>query len=187
MLWWSPDPREVLLPHEFHRSRSLARSLRARGFEWRQDRDFAAVVAACAAPRIAQPRHLDYRRDAGGLLRACIERGLAHSYEIWRDDHLVGGVYGVRLGRVFFGESMFSRERDASKAALAGLVERCSAARHRADRLPAALCPSAQPGQPRHAAAAVPALSAGRLDVSAPCDAPCQRQGAHCIARPLYA
>jgi hypothetical protein len=71
----------------------------------------------------AQPRHLDHRGDAAAYC-GLHQRGLAHSYEIWRADRLVGGVYGVRLGRVFFGESMFSRERDASKAALAGLVER---------------------------------------------------------------
>jgi leucyl/phenylalanyl-tRNA---protein transferase len=122
VLWWSPDPREVLLPQEFHYSRSLLRSLRTSGFQWCEDRDFAAVVAACAAPRSRSPgTWITPEMSAAycGLHR----RGLAHSYEIWRADRLVGGVYGVRLGRVFFGESMFSRERDASKAALAGLVE----------------------------------------------------------------
>jgi leucyl/phenylalanyl-tRNA--protein transferase len=121
VLWWSPDPREVLIPKDFHCSRSLARALRNRGFEYHVDRDFDAVVAACAAPRAASPGTwiTDDMRSAYGALH---RRGLAHSCEIWRAGHLVGGVYGVRLGRVFFGESMFSRERDASKAALAGLV-----------------------------------------------------------------
>jgi len=122
VLWWSPDPREVLLPGEFHCSRSLKRALRSRGFEWHQDRDFAAVLAACAAPRTRSPGTWitpEMQRAYHGLH----QRGLAHSYEIWRAGALVGGVYGVRLGHVFFGESMFSGEADASKAALAGLVQ----------------------------------------------------------------
>ncbi|HEY3730901.1 MAG TPA: leucyl/phenylalanyl-tRNA--protein transferase [Steroidobacteraceae bacterium] len=123
VLWWSPDPREVLLPQEFHLSRRFARSRRAREFEWRSDRDFAAVVAACAAPRARSPGTWITTEMASAYCRLH-QRGLAHSYETWRADRLVGGLYGVRLGRVFFGESMFSRERDASKAALAGLVQR---------------------------------------------------------------
>jgi leucyl/phenylalanyl-tRNA--protein transferase len=126
VLWWSPDPREVLLPQEFHCSRRFGRSLRTRGFEWLADRDFAAVVAACAAPRSRSPGTW-ITPEMSAAYCGLHQRGLAHSYEIWHADRLVGGVYGVRLGRVFFGESMFSRERDASKAALAGLVQRCSA------------------------------------------------------------
>lgn len=123
VLWWSPDPREILLPQEFRRSRSLQRSLRLRGFEWRQDGDFAAVIGACAAPRSRSPGTWITPEMKQAYLRLH-QRGVAHSYEIWRDGLLLGGLYGVRLGRVFFGESMFSREADASKAALAGLVER---------------------------------------------------------------
>jgi len=126
VLWWSPDPREVLLPREFHRSRRFARSLRTRGFQWLADRDFAAVVAACAAPRARSPGTWITPEMAAAYCDLH-QRGLAHSYEVWRAERLVGGVYGVRLGRVFFGESMFSREPDASKAALAGLVEHCGA------------------------------------------------------------
>jgi leucyl/phenylalanyl-tRNA--protein transferase len=126
VLWWSPDPREVLLPREFHCSRRFTRSLRNRGFEWHQDRDFASVVAACAAPRARSPG--TWITPEMSVAYCDLHRhGLAHSYEIWRGDRLVGGVYGVLLGRVFFGESMFSRERDASKAALAGLVQRSAA------------------------------------------------------------
>lgn len=125
VLWWSPDPREVILPHEFHHSRSLVRARRARRFSWRQNRDFAAVVAACAAPRSRSPGTW-ITSEMQAAYCALYERGLAHSYEIWRDEHLIGGVYGVRLGCVYFGESMFSGERDASKAALAGLVEHCA-------------------------------------------------------------
>ena len=124
VLWWSPDPREVILPHEFHVSRSLARTLRVRGFEWVADREFAAVVSACAAPRSRSPGTW-ITPEMKAAYCALHEHGLAHSYEIWRNKRLVGGVYGVRLGQVYFGESMFSLERDASKAALAGLVEHC--------------------------------------------------------------
>jgi leucyl/phenylalanyl-tRNA--protein transferase len=123
VLWWSPDPREVLLPEEFRRSRSLGKSLRNRGFEVTFDREFAAVVKACAARRehsagtwITPEMHAAYCE-----LYAC---GRAHSVEVRLDGALVGGLYGVLLGQVFFGESMFSRERDASKVALAHLVER---------------------------------------------------------------
>jgi leucyl/phenylalanyl-tRNA--protein transferase len=126
VLWWSPDPREVLVPQEFHLSRSLTRALRVRGFEYRVDADFEAVIDACAAPRRSGPGTW-----ITGEMRAAYvalhRGGIAHSCEIWRAGALVGGVYGVRLGRVFFGESMFSVERDASKAALAGLVRQCLA------------------------------------------------------------
>lgn len=127
ILWWSPDPRMLLFPSEFHRSRSLAKRERHGGFELRFDSDFDAVVGACAAPR---------RCEGGGTwitdeMRAAYlelhRRGLAHSVEIWRRDQLVGGLYGVQLGACFFGESMFSRETDASKLALSALVRRCLA------------------------------------------------------------
>jgi leucyl/phenylalanyl-tRNA--protein transferase len=126
VLWWSPDPREVLLPAEFHVSRSLARTLRRARFEYRCNSDFAGVIAACAEPRARSPGTwiTPEMRAAYIALHA---RGLAHSAEIWRGGQLVGGVYGVRLGRAYFGESMFSRESDASKAALAGLVAQCLA------------------------------------------------------------
>jgi leucyl/phenylalanyl-tRNA---protein transferase len=123
VLWWSPNPREILFPAEFKRSRSLAKSMRNRGFEIAFDRDFAAVVSACAARRehsagtwITPEMHAAYAE-----LHA---RGHAHSVEVRLAGELVGGLYGVLLGSVFFGESMFSRESDASKAALARLVER---------------------------------------------------------------
>jgi leucyl/phenylalanyl-tRNA---protein transferase len=122
VLWWSPDPREVMLPGEFHRSRSLQRAQRLRGFEWCENRDFPAVVAACAAPRSRSPGTW-ITAEMQAAYCALHRRGLAHSYEIWRANRLVGGVYGVRLGGVYFGESMFSREPDASKAALAGLAQ----------------------------------------------------------------
>jgi leucyl/phenylalanyl-tRNA--protein transferase len=123
VLWWCPDPREVLLPAEFKCSRSLAKTLRNRGFEVTFDREFAFVVTACAARRehstgtwITPEMHAAYCD-----LHA---RGHAHSVEVRLNGALVGGLYGVLMGRVFFGESMFSRERDASKVALAWMVER---------------------------------------------------------------
>jgi leucyl/phenylalanyl-tRNA---protein transferase len=123
VLWWSPDPREVLVPGEFRLARSLAKTLRNRGFEVTFDRDFAAVVDACAARRehssgtwITPEMHAAYCE-----LHA---RGRAHSVEVRLDGLLVGGLYGVLMGAVFFGESMFSRERDASKVALARFTEK---------------------------------------------------------------
>jgi leucyl/phenylalanyl-tRNA--protein transferase len=124
ILWWTPDPRAVLFPGEFRRSRSLAKSIRNGRFEVRLDTAFAEVVAGCAAPR---------RREPGTWItpemhRSYVElhqRGLAHSIEAWRDGELVGGLYGVAIGKVFFGESMFSRARDASKVALSSLVDEC--------------------------------------------------------------
>jgi leucyl/phenylalanyl-tRNA--protein transferase len=123
VLWWAPDPREVLAPGEFKCSRSLAKTLRNRGFEVSFDRAFGDVVSACAARRenstgtwITSEMHSAYC----GLHA----RGHAHSVEVRLAGELVGGLYGVQLGGAFFGESMFSRERDASKAALAHLVER---------------------------------------------------------------
>jgi leucyl/phenylalanyl-tRNA--protein transferase len=126
VLWWSPDPRAVLFPGEFRCTRSLAKTLRNGGFEVAFDRDFRGVIAACAAPR---PQSLGTWITAE-MLNAYVElhrRGYAHSVETYRGSQLVGGLYGVRLGGVFFGESMFSRERDASKVALARLVDACVA------------------------------------------------------------
>lgn len=121
ILWWSPDPRLVLYPAEIRISRSLARTLRSGRFEVRLDTAFAQVVACCA-----EPRH-----PAGGTwitpeMQAAYcrmhELGHAHSVEAWDGDRLVGGLYGMALGRVFFGESMFCRSTDASKVALAHLA-----------------------------------------------------------------
>jgi leucyl/phenylalanyl-tRNA---protein transferase len=124
VLWWSPDPRAVLFPEEFNCSRSLAKTIRNGGFELVVDRDFAAVIDACAAPRPHAPGTWITSEMRNAYLR--LHRlGLAHSIEAWRAGKLAGGLYGVRLGGVFFGESMFSRERDASKVALAHLVEVC--------------------------------------------------------------
>ena len=124
ILWWAPDPRAVLLPAEFRISRSLARSIRNRGYVTRIDTAFDSVVEACAGPRRggAGTWITDEMREAYVALH---RRGLAHSIEVWREDRLVGGLYGVAMGRVFFGESMFTLERDASKVALARLTQEC--------------------------------------------------------------
>jgi leucyl/phenylalanyl-tRNA---protein transferase len=124
VLWWSPDPRAVLFPEEFHRTRSLAKTLRNAGFSTSIDRDFAAVIDGCAAPRTSSPGTWITSEMRAAYL-ALHRSGHAHSVEAWRDGALAGGLYGVRLGGVFFGESMFSRVRDASKVALAHLVAVC--------------------------------------------------------------
>jgi leucyl/phenylalanyl-tRNA---protein transferase len=124
VLWWSPDPRAVLFPEEFHCSRSLAKTLRNGSLAFSIDRDFSAVIDGCAAPRAASPGTWitsDMRTAYLELHRL----HYAHSIEVWRAGALAGGLYGVRLGGVFFGESMFARVRDASKAALAHLVAVC--------------------------------------------------------------
>ena len=118
ILWWSPDPRMVLLPAELHVSRSLRKTLRQGRFAVSFDRDFPAVIRACAEPRT----YADGTWITPAMQAAYLElhrRGLAHSVEVWQDDRLVGGLYGLSIGRLFFGESMFSLETDASKAALA--------------------------------------------------------------------
>ena len=121
ILWWSPDPRLVLLPDELHISRSLRKTLRRCPFELRVDSAFSAVIEACAAPRApALGTWISAEMRAAYL--AMHELGYAHSVECWRDGRLVGGLYGMALGRVFFGESMFSVATDASKVAFAHLV-----------------------------------------------------------------
>lgn len=121
ILWWSPDPRFVLFPGEFHRGATLRRVLRRGGFSFAFDRAFAAVIDACARPRAGEPGTWitpDMRR---AYLRLH-ERGYAHSLEARQGAELVGGLYGVSLGGCFFAESMFHLADDASKAALAVLA-----------------------------------------------------------------
>lgn len=122
ILWWSPDPRMVLRVREFRVSRSLEKRMRRHEFDLRIDTAFDAVIDACAHVPRGQgggtwitPAMIDAYRRLHRL-------GYAHSVEAWRDDELAGGLYGIALGRVFFGESMFARATDASKVALAGLV-----------------------------------------------------------------
>ena len=122
ILWWSPDPRMVLFCDELKVSRSLAKNVRNKGFETRIDCAFAKVIKACAEPRKGEPgTWISAEMQAAYL--ALHRAGHAHSVETWREGRLVGGLYGVSIGRAFFGESMFSRETDASKVALVALVE----------------------------------------------------------------
>ena len=126
ILWWSPDPRMVLHTAEFSVSRSLGKHLKRLGrsdalFTVTLDRCFEPVMRACSAPR----RDQDGTWITEPMVAAYVElhrQGLAHSVEVWRADQLVGGLYGVALGRMFYGESMFTRVTDASKLALACLV-----------------------------------------------------------------
>ncbi len=120
--WVDPRRRGVLPLEGFHLSRSLARTIRRGRFTVTADRDFAAVVAACAD---REETWINARIEA--LYAALHAAGRAHSVEVWQEDRLVGGVYGVTLGAAFFGESMFSRATDASKVALAFLVHRLRA------------------------------------------------------------
>jgi leucyl/phenylalanyl-tRNA--protein transferase len=122
ILWWSPDPRAVLFPNEFKVSRSLAKTLRNRGFETTFDRAFGDVIRQCADVR-QRPEGTWITRQMTAAYERLHAAGFAHSVETWLDGQLVGGLYGVALGRVFFGESMFSRERDASKVAFKQLVD----------------------------------------------------------------
>ncbi|MEO7909830.1 MAG: leucyl/phenylalanyl-tRNA--protein transferase [Roseiflexaceae bacterium] len=120
--WYDPNPRAIIPLDTFHASKRLARRVRNGGFEIRVDYDFRAVMTACAEPRPNQggwisPEMIDD-------YTALHDLGFAHCVETWRDGQLVGGLYGVAIRGLFAGESMFSRETDASKVALVYLVER---------------------------------------------------------------
>ena len=121
ILWWSPDPRMVLFPNEFKVSNSLRKTLRNGRHEVRFDSAFEQVMSACAAPREGANGTWIHEE----MIAAYCELhrlGYAHSVETWMDGELVGGLYGMALGRMFYGESMFSRRSDASKIALAHLA-----------------------------------------------------------------
>ncbi len=122
ILWWSPDPRAVLLPREFHVSRRLARTLRNQGYTSSVDAAFDEVVRNCG-DRSLRPEGTWITPAMREAYHRLHRLGYAHSVETWLGARLAGGIYGVALGRVFFGESMFSLERDASKVAMARLVE----------------------------------------------------------------
>ena len=126
ILWWSPDPRTVLYPDSLKLSRSLRKTLRRGRFNVTMDKAFREVIGGCAGPR---PGNSGTWITADMTRTYCIlhETGFAHSVECWLDEQLVGGLYGVSLGRVFFGESMFSRATDASKVAFAHLVRQLRA------------------------------------------------------------
>jgi leucyl/phenylalanyl-tRNA--protein transferase len=119
--WYSPDPRGIIPLDTFHVPSRLARSLRARPFEIRIDTNFPAVIRACAERPDPDGNWID--DEIIDSYSALFEQGFAHSVEAWRGDQLVGGLYGVAMRGAFFGESMFHRATDASKAALVALVE----------------------------------------------------------------
>jgi leucyl/phenylalanyl-tRNA---protein transferase len=121
ILWWSPDPRMVLFPTEIKVSRSLAKTLRNRDYEIRVDSAFADVMAACAGPRPDSDGTWITDAMRGAYFRLH-ELGYAHSVEVWAEQELAGGLYGIAIGRMFYGESMFSRGRDTSKIALVHLA-----------------------------------------------------------------
>jgi leucyl/phenylalanyl-tRNA--protein transferase len=124
ILWWSPDPRMVLFPDEFKVSRSLAKTLRNGPYSTRLDTAVEEVIRACAAPR-RSGADTWLNEDMIEAYADLHRLGFSHSVETYLGDRLVGGLYGIHLKGVFFGESMFSRERDASKVAMARLVEEC--------------------------------------------------------------
>ncbi len=123
ILWWSPDPRAVLVPTELKIARSLAKTLRNAGFEIRFDTEFESLMRACGDKRL-RPEGTWISREMREAYTRLHDLGFAHSVEVWLDGEMVGGLYGVALGRIFYGESMFSRERDASKVALKHLCDR---------------------------------------------------------------
>jgi leucyl/phenylalanyl-tRNA--protein transferase len=117
ILWWSPDPRTVLYPEKIKISRSLRKTLRKKIYDVSFDRKFDEVILGCAAPRDDSPGTWLVPE----MIKAYCQQhqlGLAHSVEVYHDGKLVGGLYGMAIGKVFFGESMFSRSRDSSKVAL---------------------------------------------------------------------
>jgi leucyl/phenylalanyl-tRNA---protein transferase len=121
--WFSPDPRLILLPKNLHRSRTLKKLLRQNKFQIRFDDDFSSVLSACA--------DIDRNKQDGTWINGRIpkvytklhERGIVHCVSVYEQEHLVGGLYGLTFGRVFFGESMFSRVSNASKVALSALCD----------------------------------------------------------------
>jgi len=129
VLWWSPDPRMVLFPDEFYCSKRLRRRLSQSHYRLTHNADFSAVIQACAAPR-----NDDDDQHNAWLLPDMIaaytrlhQLGHAHSFEVWCDDALIGGVYGVLQRGVFFAESMFHHQRDGSKIAMANMIETAKA------------------------------------------------------------
>jgi leucyl/phenylalanyl-tRNA--protein transferase len=122
LFWVDPDMRGIIPLDAFHVPRRLARRVRSGVFEPRMDSDFSAVVQACAEPRPGHPETW-INDQIVALYAALFERGHVHTVECWREGRLVGGLYGVSLRGAFFGESMFSRESDASKVALVHLVD----------------------------------------------------------------
>ncbi|MBW2451419.1 MAG: leucyl/phenylalanyl-tRNA--protein transferase, partial [Deltaproteobacteria bacterium] len=122
ILWWSPDPRCVMFPDEFHTSRRLARSLKRQPFRVTCNQAFDLVIDACAAERLRDGQGTWLNPDMQSAYQRLHRMGFAHSIEAWIGPDLVGGLYGLAMSRFFFGESMFHRRTNASKAVLAALM-----------------------------------------------------------------
>lgn len=122
-LWWSPDPRFVLFPKDLHISRSMQKLLKKNSFEFRTNNAFDDVITACATVWREGQEGTWITPEIKDVYCTLHRAGFAHSAEAWREDQLVGGVYGILLGQVFFGESMFSRQTNASKFAFIKLVQ----------------------------------------------------------------
>ena len=121
VLWWSPDPRAAIVPGDVRVTRSLAKAVRNRPFSVCMDRDFAATMLGCARRSDREERSSWITPNMRRAYQQLHELGFAHSIEVWQDDQLVGGLYGVSFGSLFFGESMFSQATDASKVAFVAL------------------------------------------------------------------
>ncbi|MBL4671364.1 MAG: leucyl/phenylalanyl-tRNA--protein transferase [Arenicella sp.] len=132
ILWWSPDPRMVLFPNDVKVSRSLSKTIRKAGFKVTCNQDFDAVISACALRGQQDLRTPVEDTWIGDDMHAAYltlhQQHYAHSIEVWQDNKLIGGLYGLAIGNVFFGESMFSRVSDASKVALVTLCKALSVA-----------------------------------------------------------
>lgn len=126
ILWWSPDPRAVLYPHKINISRSLGKIIKQQRCKITENQNFSAVIRACAQPRSGSPGTWLSEE----MIRAyedLHQLGHAHSVEVWQDNALIGGLYGIDLGHIYCGESMFSQVSNASKLALVHLAQRCLA------------------------------------------------------------
>lgn len=130
ILWWSPSPRMVIYPYQLHISKSLKKALKRGDYKVTINKDFKNVLINCAATRDNAPQLSDIDGSATWITAPMIEaylnlheKGFAHSIEVWKDDKLAGGLYGVALGDIFFGESMFSLRPNSSKIAISHLVE----------------------------------------------------------------
>jgi len=125
ILWWSPNPRCVLYPDKLHISRSLKRTLNQSPYAIKQNTAFKQVMIECAVPREINGETTGTWITGEMIDAYCLlhEQGHAHSIECWLEDKLVGGIYGIKMGKIFFGESMFSRDKDASKVAMVYLCQ----------------------------------------------------------------
>ncbi len=122
ILWWSPNPRLVLIPQKIHRSRSLKKTIKKSTLHITYDQAFKQVIEACSQPREKQ-KETWISRDIKEAYFQLHQMGYAHSFEAWDNDELVGGLYGIAMGQVFFGESMFSLQSNASKIAFSSAVQ----------------------------------------------------------------